>query len=166
MFTEAEAEGERTSSFPRNILNAERPVKSSNAITPTDQASMLHSDTMDSLPSASAMATSGAAYPRVKERGALAPWGAAHPKSMTVQRFVRGSHMMLPGFRSRCTHPRACRSHTRSAMLAIICTKREALKTVLSVGWGWPSRELQGHLGMLPRSRACRHAGSWSHAFL
>ena len=46
---------------------------------------------------------------------------AAQPKSMSVQRFLRGSHMMLGGLTSRCTYPAACRSFSRSATCVSTC---------------------------------------------
>ena len=79
------------------------PVRSSKAITPRDHVSSAGVDSTYCLRDKNARTTSGAAYARVKLREAASPARATQPKSMTVQRFCRGSHITFPGLRSRCT---------------------------------------------------------------
>ena len=88
--------------------NAGRPVRSSKAITPSAHMSAEHATSQRAEPPwmravSYARMTSGDAYVRVKHTVVLSPARAAQPKSMTVHRFSRGSHMTLEGLRSRCT---------------------------------------------------------------
>ena len=93
------------------------PVRSSKAITPKDHVSSAGVDSTYCLRNSNACTTSGAAYARVKHREAASPTRATQPKSMMVQRFCRGSHITLPGLRSRCTYPASCMSAMRLDML-------------------------------------------------
>ena len=97
--------------YPKTFL----PLKISSARMPTDHASMASVARMLLSPPQWDARTSGGTYVRLKDRWASSPTLAAHPKSMSVQRLRRGSHMMLPGLMSRCTYPAACRSFSRSA---------------------------------------------------
>lgn len=112
------------------------PVSSSNAITPRDHESNAGDATNLLVPSSTAQITSGAAYASVKLAGTSAPIRAAQPKSITVQRFSRGSHMTLAGFRSRCTKPAPCMRDNRSAKFESNCSKTHShsMDTVLCVG--------------------------------
>lgn len=93
----------RTESRPsRNTSNAGFPVRSSYTITPSDHASTGACERMLFWPVRHACMVSGAAYPKVKLRGACSSSLAAQPKSMRVHWFSRGSHITLAGLRSRC----------------------------------------------------------------
>jgi hypothetical protein len=88
---------------------------------PRDQASRAAVATPCLPPERHTCRTSGAAYASVKLSGARSPMRAAHPKSISVHWFSRGSHITLAGLRSRCTYPAACMSSSRLATFASTC---------------------------------------------
>jgi hypothetical protein len=64
---------------------------------------------------------------------AASPVRAAQPKSMMVQRFSRGSHITLPGLRSRCTYPIAWKSRSLIASWCIICMHKYILQSTAAL---------------------------------
>jgi hypothetical protein len=54
----------------------------------------------------------------------VVPFFAARPKSMRVHELREKSQMVFPGFKSRCTHPAACKVSSLRPMCTITCTGR------------------------------------------
>ena len=98
------------------------PVRSSNAITPSAHASTAGEASTERCCVTKARTTSGAAYVSVNARATLSPVRAVQPKSITVQRFSRGSHITLAGLMSRCTYPASCMSASRADTCDSTCT--------------------------------------------
>jgi hypothetical protein len=103
---------------------------SSRTITPRDHASSDASTLIRVRPSFSIRAASGGAYFGLKPMAAREPIFATSSKSMSTQVLVKGSQMMLPGFRSRCTYPAACSSSSTLLTWPSVCRRYDVTKGV------------------------------------